>query len=131
MQLTGARLLVVEDEALLAMSMQDLLETCGCQVVAMAMNLTRAIEHARTLPLDAAVLDVNLGGERIDQVADILSRRGVPFIFATGYDDALIVAKHPGRPRIGKPYVLRELREKLTEVLGTSTPPVTEPPDRL
>jgi CheY-like chemotaxis protein len=129
MLVNGARLLVVEDEPLLVMSMQEMLETCGCQVVAIAMTVQRAIEHARALPLDAAVLDVNIGGERIDEVADILSGRGIPFIFATGYDDASIIAAHTGRPRIGKPYALGELRMRLTEVLGKSTPSVTKPPN--
>ena len=82
------RIILVEDEALVAMMMEDLLEELGCQIVASFGSLTPALEWLaeQDTPLDGAVLDVNLGGgENVFPLAAALRERGVPFVFATGY----------------------------------------------
>lgn len=84
MGVRGARLILVEDEALLALDMQDMLEDMGCLVVGTAGRLQDALILAET-EFDLALLDMNLGGARIDPVARRIAERGKPIIFITGY----------------------------------------------
>ena len=104
MGLAGARVLVVEDEALVAMLVEEYLDELGCQVVAVAPRLEDAQELARTLALDAAVLDVNLAGRLSYPVAEVLRARGVPFVFATGYGLAGLPDALRGVPVLSKPF---------------------------
>lgn len=83
--LTGLRVLVVEDEAMVAMLVEDTLTDIGCEVVGVASDLEEATAMATSLALDAAVLDVNLNGVRTFPVAETLSARRIPFLFSTGY----------------------------------------------
>jgi PAS domain S-box-containing protein len=81
--------LVVEDEALLSLELETALQALGCKVIGPARTLAEAVRLARITPmLHAAVLDVNLAGERVFPAADILTTRGIPIIFATGYGSA-------------------------------------------
>lgn len=84
MGVRGSRLILVEDEALLALDMQDMLEEMGCLVVGTAGRLDEALVLAET-EFDLALLDMNLGGARIDPVARRIAERGIPIIFVTGY----------------------------------------------
>jgi CheY-like chemotaxis protein len=79
------RILLVEDEAVIAFAVEDMLLDLGCEVVGPAFHLEDAIGLASTAPIDAAILDVNLNNQRSYAVADELKRRGIPFLFATGY----------------------------------------------
>jgi DNA-binding response OmpR family regulator len=81
----AARILVVEDEFLVAMQIEAILAGRGWKVIGSAGTLASAVSLARTCSCDAAVLDVNLRGERVDEVAAILSERGIPFLFVSGY----------------------------------------------
>jgi CheY-like chemotaxis protein len=81
----GRRVLVVEDEAIVAMLVEDMLTELGHSVVGPAMRLDQALPLAREAEFDFAILDVNLGGQLSFPVADVLRARGIPFIFATGY----------------------------------------------
>jgi CheY-like chemotaxis protein len=81
----GRRVLVVEDEAMVAMLVEDMLTELGHSVVGPAMRLDQALPLAREAEFDFAILDVNLGGQLSFPVADVLRARGIPFIFATGY----------------------------------------------
>ena len=83
--LAGKRVLVVEDEWLVAMLVQDLLSDVGCVIVGPFARVTEALAAARTEAVDVAVLDVNVGGEQAFAVAYQLETRGVPFLFLTGY----------------------------------------------
>jgi CheY-like chemotaxis protein len=83
--LRGTRVLVVEDEAMLALSLEDMLRDLGCVVAGTAAKLDEALEMARTSDFDVALLDVNLGGKRVDPVAEAIRERGTPIIFVTGY----------------------------------------------
>jgi CheY-like chemotaxis protein len=79
------RVLVVEDEMTIALLIEDMLTDLGHEVVGLAMRLPQAMELAATAIVDLAILDVNLDGRMSFPVADLLSARGVPFVFATGY----------------------------------------------
>jgi CheY-like chemotaxis protein len=82
------RVLVVEDEMTIALLIEDMLTDLGHEVVGLAMRLPQAMELAATAIVDLAILDVNLDGRMSFPVADLLSARGVPFVFATGYGSA-------------------------------------------
>jgi CheY-like chemotaxis protein len=118
--LTGLRVLVVEDEMMVSMLIEDMLSDLGCTVIGPASRLDEAIELTRTTEIDCAVLDVNLGGQPIFPLADILREKGAPFAFATGYGDAGLREVDRGSPVLQKPFregdlarILGELRAKV------------------
>ena len=113
--LSGLRILVVEDEALVAMALEDMLDDLGCVVVDVAGTVSRGVAIAGDagLPLDAAILDVNLGGEKVYPVAERLTARGVPFVFCTGYGLSGISVDFAHVPTLAKPYSERQLRDLL------------------
>ncbi|HEX5379226.1 MAG TPA: response regulator, partial [Phenylobacterium sp.] len=100
--LAGLRVLVVEDEMMVSMLIEDMLEDLGCTVVGPASRLDEAMVLAREADLDCAVLDVNLGGQSIFPVADLLRAKGAPFAFATGYGDAGLREVDRGSPVLQK-----------------------------
>lgn len=116
--LEGLRVLVVEDEMMVSMLIEDMLSDLGCTVVGPASRLDEAIQLANATTLDCAVLDVNLGGQPIFPLADILRANGTPFAFATGYGDAGLREEDRGSLVLQKPFreadlarVLGQLRE--------------------
>jgi CheY-like chemotaxis protein len=114
----GLRLLVVEDEAMIAMAMEDMLTDLGCIVVDVAGSLAQALNRLDGLAdgLDGAILDVNLGGgETVYPVADALAVRGVPFIFATGYGAGGLDQRYRHTQILAKPVGLAVLRAALTQ----------------
>jgi len=118
--LAGLRVLVVEDEMMVSMLIEDMLADMGCHVVGPASRLDEAIELSKVSQIDCAVLDVNLGGQPIFPLADILREKGCPFAFATGYGDAGLREADRGAPVLQKPFregdlarVLGELRAKV------------------
>jgi two-component SAPR family response regulator len=83
---SAPKVLIVEDEGLVALTMEDLLTDLGCEIVASFGAVAPAVVWlTEGPPVDGALLDVNLGGEMVYPVADLLTKRGVPFVFATGY----------------------------------------------
>ena len=82
------RILVVEDEPLVGMLLEDMLSELGHAVVGLAATVEQGLALAQSAPLDAAILDVNLGGSRSFPIADALRARAIPFLFATGYGSA-------------------------------------------
>ena len=118
--LTGLRVLVVEDEMMVSMLIEDMLTDLGCIVVGPAARLDEAIALAEGEQIDCAVLDVNLGGQPIFPLADILRAKGAPFAFATGYGDAGLRDVDKGSLVLQKPFretdlarILGELRAKV------------------
>ena len=107
--LHARRILVVEDDALIAMLIEETLIDEGCVVIGPAATLAAALALARDEEIDAAVLDVDLAGSRTDAVADLLASRGIPFLFATGYGDRAAASAHANAPVIGKPFKLDAL----------------------
>jgi CheY-like chemotaxis protein len=114
--LTGLRVLVVEDEALVSMLIEDFLEELGCEVVGVASRLEDAMEDARTLELDAAVLDVNLAGRLSYPVAQVLRARGVPVVFATGYGTEGLPVELQQAEVLSKPFRQEQLAEALSHM---------------
>jgi DNA-binding response OmpR family regulator len=101
---TERRILVVEDEALVAMLVEDALLDAGFTVVGPARTVAQALEMLKADPPDAAVLDLNLAGENSLSVAEALSARGIPFLVATGYGVAGLPQHLRHIPVLPKPY---------------------------
>ncbi len=109
------RFLVVEDEFLVAAHIECLLIDEGLEVIGPVGTLDEAKKLARDQAIDGALLDVNLGGARIDDVADILTRRKVPFLFVTAYGRDNLPESHQKTSVVDKPFndevLLREVRQ--------------------
>lgn len=122
--LSGLRLLVVEDEAMVAMLIEDMLCDLGCVVSGVAGTLSRGMALAKdeSFAIDGAILDINLGGEKVYPVAEALSARRVPFIFSTGYGGAGVDKAFAHIPILAKPYDQQTLEQKLISVLGPARP---------
>lgn len=116
--LRGRRVLVVEDEPFVAMDVEASLAAAGCIVVGPAPSIERALALVAGEALDAAVLDVNLGGRSVEAVADALAARGVPFVFATGYGREALPARHGGAPVLGKPVAPARLVATLAALIA-------------
>lgn len=118
--LMGRRILVIEDESMVSMLIEDALVDMGCVVVALASRFEDGLAKARTLAFDAAVLDVNLAGERSFGIADALRQRKLPFVFATGYGTGSIPESLRSAPILQKPFSPRELERALLRALESS-----------
>jgi len=116
--LEGVRVLLVEDEYLVASLIEEMLEIAGCIVTGPIPRLAEAVDAADRERCDAAVLDVNLAGERIYPVADILSRRKIPFVFVTGY--GVLPGEYANRPRLCKPFKMADLLDTLSDIVKTA-----------
>jgi DNA-binding response OmpR family regulator len=101
--LAGLRILVVEDEPVVAWDLADTLESHGCEVVGPAYDLKQAQTLSQGVALSGAVLDVNLGGEKVFPLADDLAAGEVPFCFVTGYGPQGLRPDDLGRPILQKP----------------------------
>lgn len=113
-RLMGLKVLLVEDEALVAMLVEELLGELGCEVGGVATSVSEALSHIEAgLDFDVAILDVNLAGEKSFPIADALIARDRPFLFATGFGPADIVQRFPGILLLLKPYSGRALAQSL------------------
>ena len=108
--------LLVEDEMCLAMMLQDLLEDAGYRVLKAA-RVAAALNMAEAEDIDAAILDVNVAGSEVFPVADALRRRGVPFMFASGYGDRGVPGEFRPYTMLQKPYDPAALSRMLENVL--------------
>jgi CheY-like chemotaxis protein len=113
MALSGKRVLVVEDESLVSMLIEEFLEDLGCTVAGVAGRIEEASRLAETLAVDLAVLDVNLDGTPSYRVAETLSRRGIPFVLATGYGGAALPAALQAAHVLTKPFTRDQLKTAL------------------
>ncbi|MDX7951773.1 response regulator [Lichenihabitans sp. Uapishka_5] len=109
------RVLVVEDEMMVAMLVEDMLVEMGYRVVGPAYRLSDGLRLAQSETIDFAVLDVNLNGARSFPIAAVLVDRGIPFVFATGYGYSGVELEYPGVPVISKPFTLGRLNDALTK----------------
>ena len=116
--LDGKRVLVVEDEAAIAMLLEDMLLDFGCVVVGPAARLAAALDLTQRESFDIAILDVNVAGEPIYPVAEALAERGVPLVFSTGYGGAGIKEPFRDRPVVQKPFSQSDLKRTLLATLG-------------
>ncbi|MGF7056086.1 CheY-like chemotaxis protein [Bosea sp. OAE752] len=116
--LTGLRVLVVEDEGSVALLIESMLEDLGCEVAVSVASLTKALKAAQTETLDFAVLDVNLGGELVFPVAEVLRGRQLPFIFSTGYGRVGVPETFKDYEVLNKPYTIEDLRATLLSMFN-------------
>ena len=125
----GLQVLVVEDEALVALQLEDMLTESGCGVVGPASRVHQAIELLEGQQVDAAVLDLNIAGELVYPVADALAKRGLPYIFATAYGASSLEAPYQSRLVLQKPFSRRQLLEAMQEAFqGAGTHPDSPEP---
>ena len=119
--LNGRRVLVVEDESLVAMLLETILEDMGCTPVGPASNIDDGEAMARdTVDLDAALLDVNVAGRQVFPVAAALKERGVPFVFSTGYGEGGLPDEWRGVTTIQKPFTEAAVRDALMKAMGVA-----------
>ena len=111
--LANRRILVVEDETIIAAFIEDILISLGCEIVGPASKLETAIRLAREEPCDAAFLDVTIRGGQVFPVAEILRERGIPFVLASGYGEWALPDAFRGNPRLQKPFTSAQLEEAL------------------
>ena len=112
----GRRILVVEDEMMIAMLLEDMLTDLGHTVVGVAGRLESALDMARSTDADLAILDVNLSGEASFPVAQVLTERGLPFMFATGYGVLGLEAPFQNTLTLKKPFELNDLSKALEQL---------------
>ena len=116
--LKARRILVVEDQFLIAMEIQDCLEKAGAKVIGPLGRLEGALSSAEREGLDAALLDIDLHGERCWPVADVLARRAIPFVFATGFATEIVMPERfTGYAVLSKPYRERDMLEAFGKIL--------------
>jgi CheY-like chemotaxis protein len=117
--LRDRRILVVEDEYLIAMNLQDGLENVGSVVLGPVASVEKAIKKIESEPhIDAAVLDVNLGGALAYPVADMLVARKIPFVFTSGYEDNALRSRYSGVKNCPKPYLFQAIEDALVEAMS-------------
>ncbi len=112
----GLRVLIVEDEAIIAFSLEASLQDFGHQIAGIAGRLQNAMELAKNLEFDVAIVDLKLHDELSLPLADMLVEMGRPFVFTTGYGETELVASY-AKPMLAKPYDEKELMERLRQVM--------------
>jgi len=117
--LAGRRILIVEDEMLVAMDLQSLLEEHGCEVLGPVPSVARALEFLSVERPDAVTLDMNLNGELSSPIAAVLRKSSIPFVVVSGYGsmngDTL---DSQDAPHVGKPFSNRDLLQKIVSILA-------------
>lgn len=111
--MSGLRVLVVEDEMVVAMLVEDMVSDLGYEVAGVVSRVEDAMKLVDTGTFDCAVLDVHLNGRVIFPFADALAKRDIPFLFATGYGERGIPPEHAKRPVLQKPFRGEDLKRAL------------------
>jgi len=117
---TAPRILVVEDEYLIRMLLEDMLTDLGYEIAGAVGNIKEASELATTADFNLAILDVNLDGQEVFPVAEILAKRGLPFVFVSGYGENSLPDPYRGRPSLQKPFQAEQLKTTLAGLLATT-----------
>jgi CheY-like chemotaxis protein len=116
-----ADVLIVEDDAIIAMDFEDAVRCCGVRDVRCAASSIEALQAIETRPPDFALLDVSLGSGTSFDVAERLDALGIPFAIVTGYSsDVQLLARYASRPMLGKPYIMEELAAMLQNWRATA-----------
>ena len=116
--LIGLKLLVIEDNYLIASLLKQILISAGCIVSEPIPELVQAEDAARHGDYDAVVLDINLHGVHVYPVSDILSDRSIPHLFLSGYSHQNIPIKYSGRPKLGKPFRREQLLDAVSRLVS-------------
>jgi CheY-like chemotaxis protein len=114
------RLLVVEDEYLIRMLLEDMLADLGYTVAAAVGSIAEASQLAASGDFHAAILDVNVDGQKIFPVADILTQRKLPFVFVTGYGEGSLPPNYRNRPSLQKPFQADRLKSTIEGLLAAT-----------
>jgi DNA-binding response OmpR family regulator len=125
---TGLRVLVVEDEMLIAMLFEEFLRDLGCKIIGPVGRVAKAIPLAKLEPLDAAILDVNVAREEVFPVACELASRAIPFLFVSGYGADSLPKEWRNRPLLQKPFNSGQLERSMSMALATAQRSSTEGP---
>jgi CheY-like chemotaxis protein len=121
--LRDRRILVVEDEYLIAMTLKDNLESAGSVVLGPVPSVEKAVKAiASETRIDAAVVDINLGGVMAYPVADALLARKIPFVFTSGYEDDILRTRYPQIKNCHKPYLFPNMEKALTSAISGAGP---------
>jgi DNA-binding response OmpR family regulator len=112
------RILIVEDEMMIAIMLEDMLDELGCAVAGIAGKPEEAMAFIESQPIEAAILDVNLNGAHSFAVAEALDERGVPFMFSTGYGAIVLEERYRTRPVLQKPFRQEELEAAVNVMLA-------------
>ena len=112
------RVFIVEDEPILAMNAEDMLNDLGHKVTAIATRLDKALALAENSEFNLAILDINLAGSKTFKVADILRKKGIPFIFTTGYGVTGLDDSYRGQHLLTKPFGVSELEHMIVQALS-------------
>lgn len=111
--ITGCRVLVVEDETLIAVLIEDILGALECKIVGPTGKLETAVQLARDEAFDIAILDVTIRGGKVYPVAEQLIERGIPFVLASGYGDWALPPSLRDQRRLMKPFTTAALEEQV------------------
>jgi CheY-like chemotaxis protein len=112
------RILIVEDEYIIADVIREIVEECGCEAIGPYGTLSEALRACTSQDADAAIVDLILHGESAYPIADVLAKRRIPFGFATGRDTAATERAWNQRPCLDKPFSENEMRQFLGELLA-------------
>jgi CheY-like chemotaxis protein len=113
------RVLVVEDEVLVAVMLEGMIAELGHELIGTAAALEQALAMAQRDTFDFAILDVNLNGKEVGPVAGVLTSRGIPFAFCTGYGQRRLPEPYRGRPTLWKPFQRRDLEKIVSEIFAS------------
>lgn len=119
---SNKKVLLIEDEPLVAMEISSCLSDAGCEIVGPAGSVADAFALIEANRIDAAFVDANLAGDRVDRLAEALAKRGIPFIFVTGYGRERLPLEFRDTPIIGKPFTLEQLLAGLSHMLARKMP---------
>ncbi len=120
MPLAGTRVLLVEDDGIVAMLLKSMLASLNCEIVGSAVRVPDALRKVDALSFDLALLDVNLAGTKSYPVADALQKLGIPFIFTTSYGRSALPPEMRALPVLSKPFDLPSLTTALIELQQAS-----------
>jgi CheY-like chemotaxis protein len=116
-QLSGALILIAEDETLIGLDLKDTLQGAGCRTLGPFRTVQPALDMLPSHDVAAAVLDINLNGERVFALADALSVANIPFLFVSAYDPSVVPVAHRDRPFLRKPFLPAELLRELAHLI--------------
>lgn len=115
--LTGRRILLVEDSPVVGPFTADLLTELGCIVVGPAPNMANARQLIENESFEAAIMDIHIRGDRVFSLCELLDEKGVPFVLTSGYAGWDLPEQLKARPRLQKPYRLEDVRQVLMELV--------------